>query len=166
MQVDWFGFVSQVVATMLGGTLVIVANQLNHRRQVRLEAVRQKERNGAIFTAIFTIRNFLLRSMTELEESDDRNCARVSFGTALANLNSVVEKSPPDTEFVMIANYEISLALGDLVMLLQSKSYPAARLEERTERLRMALENLAVMAGPSLSFTDLSEADGYVAREA
>ncbi|HMJ92762.1 MAG TPA: hypothetical protein VK472_01550 [Allosphingosinicella sp.] len=171
----WFDFASQMVATIFGGAIVIVTTLLGRRHQDRLEAERrrheaaleaekQRERNAALFAAIFTIRKFLMRTLNELEATSSVSRARASFQTALTNFSTIIEKSPPDTEFVMNANYEISLALGELVAVLQG-SCAAEELNDRTERLRMALEHLAMESGPSLSFTSQEDIVGYIAAE-
>ena len=169
----WFDFVSQMIATIFGGAIVLLTTMLGRRHQDRLEAERrrheaeieaerQKERNTALFAAIFTIRKFLMRTLNELEATKSLSRARASFQTALVNFATIIEKSPPDTEFVMNANYEISLALGDLVSVLEG-ACPPEELSDRAERLRQALEHLAMESGPELSFTDHEEIAGFAA---
>lgn len=168
MEEQWFAFISQLAATVLGGALVIVANHLTHRRERRLDEERQGERNAALFTAVFSVRNLIVEAMNELAESNDLRLAAGSFKTGLSNINSIIEKSPPDTQYVMSAVYGISLALGELVALTDTPGFNAEQLGRRLARLEEAVEffdlvaheDLTIMSDEEVArFADRAESD-------
>lgn len=159
---DWVAFLSQMVATIIGGALVIVANYLTHRRERRFENEKQQDRNSALLTAVFSVRNMIVATLNELAETNDMRLAKGSFKTALRNIESIIEKSPPDTQYVMSAVYGISLALGELDALTDMGPLDAGQLERRLRNLEEAIEFFDIVAPQALAIIGDEELAKYI----
>jgi hypothetical protein len=159
---EWIGFLTQMFATVIGGALVIAANYLTHRRERRLEEERQQDRNSALFTAVFAVRNMVVATMNELAETNDMRLAKGSLKTALRNIESIIEKSPPETQHVMSAVYGISLALGELDALTDMISLEPKHLERRLEGLETAIEFFDLVASQDLTIMGDEELAKYI----
>lgn len=159
---QWIGFLTQMIATVVGGALVIAANYLTHRHQRRLEEEKQQDRNSALFTAVFSVRNLIVETLDELTETSDLRLAKGSLKTALRNIESIIEKSPPDTQYVMSAVYSISLALGELDALTDMASIEPKHLERRLQGLEAAIEFFDLIATRDLTILGAEEVAKYV----
>ena len=168
MPAIWLTSLSQLLATILGGALVMTANYLAHRRERRVEEERQQERNSALFTAVFAVRNSVAEAMEELSDSASLKVAVTSFKTALFNIHTIIQKSPPDTQYVMSAVYGLSLSLGEVVALTELDEFSPDQLERRLGRLDDSIEFFDLVAAQDLTILTEEEVqefagDGYVA---
>lgn len=163
---EWIAFLTQMVATIVGGALVIAANYLTHRHTRRLEEEKQQDRNSALFTAVFAVRNVIVATLNELSETNDLCLAKGSFRAALRNLESIIEKSPPDTQYVMSAVYGISLALGELDALTDMAPLEPPHLVRRLQALEIAIEFFDLVATRDLTFMGDEELAKYVSNPA
>lgn len=163
MQAEWFNFLSQILATVLGGGLVILANHLTHRNELRVEDQRQSDRNAALMTGLFIIKNFVVDELNRFEGSQSAGTDTAAFKTALTNLERIIEKSPPETQYVMATVFELSLRLGDFISGLESPFVGQVEVRRRLELLYQALEAFDIFSGKDLTIMSEDEMADMVA---
>lgn len=102
-------------------------------------------------TGVFVIRNFVMDELGRFEEAIHTRRDIAGFRTALVNLQSIIEKSPPDTQYVMATIFELSLRLGDLVSGLENISVYQEELDRRIQLVYDALESFDLFAHQDLT---------------
>jgi hypothetical protein len=114
-------------------------------------------------TAVFVIRNFVTDELGRFEATRNSRHDVTGFRTALTNLQSLIEKSPPETQYVMATVYEISLRLGDLVSALENARIGRAEVARRVELVYQALETFDLFSGRDLAIMTPDEIRDIVA---
>lgn len=149
-----------LVATLIGGLLVILANWITERWKARADNERQMARNAALMTAVFVIRNFVAEALFDASAANIHSRLG-GLKAAQGNLNSVIEKSPPEVQYIMAAIFGISLRLGDLVAAIETHLDPL-ELTHRHDLLCEALEEFDVYAQQDLELLSADEIKALV----
>lgn len=164
MEFDWSGFITQVVAVVIGGALVLVTNEFAERRRriSRHEELAQHER--AIYTAIHAVRNFIAEAFGgDNDEGGDESkpLAEIDWNalkSAQAHLHRLIDKSQPESQSLLHIVFDMSLRLDDLVEFLESAGEGqddaafAQRLTKKVNAVLGALESFDLMSADSLTF--------------
>jgi hypothetical protein len=154
---DLAGPVSTLVATVIGGFLVIFANWLTERQRARNEAALQEDRNAALMTAMFVIKNFIAESLNEAGENGNNFRSHLGgLRAAQKNLDVVISKSPPEVQYIMATTFGMSLRLSDFVAAVESDS-SFLEIGRRHDLLCAALEEFEIYAGNDLSILSEDE---------
>lgn len=159
-RIDWLDLLSQAALVIIGGLLVLVTNAIAERRrriaetEAAAEKLRQHER--AIFTAIFSIRNFLAE---HLGSEGDEGLSQPDFralASAQQHLHRLIEKSQPDSQILLMIVFEISLRLDDLLNVaartFADEATPTERLLKKQDALVEAIGQFDLVASSSLEF--------------
>lgn len=150
------GLLSTLFATVVGGVLVILTNYISERRIQRREEQALSDRNAALMTALFVIRNFILEALNNSDEDMSLSQSVSGLKAAQINLNSVIEKSPPEVQYVMATCFGISLRLADLITAVEHElgDIETAR---RHDLLLDALAEFDVFASQDLTILSSDE---------
>ena len=100
--------------------------------------------------------------MNELDETNDIVLTKRRMRTALRNIESIIEKIPPETPYVMSAVYGISLALGELDALADMDVLDQNHFERRLMDLEDAIEFFDLVAPQDLAIMSDDELAKYV----
>ncbi|MDY6922850.1 MAG: hypothetical protein SWI22_02675 [Pseudomonadota bacterium] len=162
--IDWLPLAGQVLATFLGGGLVILANELAERR--RQENARQDEREHerALYAGVFAIRNFVIE---RLNHTDDIELALTNIGaleSALRAFNRLIEKTKPQSQSLMIVIFEIGLQLdavvSEVARMRASPKRPARHFDRAVDDLVAAFEQFELISADELIYITDDELDG------
>lgn len=151
----WLTFLAQLLATLVGGGLVILANNLTDRSRQRAEDNVRDEHHRVVLTGIFSVRNFVFAHINRLEPSSTWS-ALVPLASALRQVNVIVEKARPEDQALMMTLTDIQLALDALVATVGSKprgrplQHAAAR--RQINEVLEAFETFDVVSSGSLAF--------------
>jgi hypothetical protein len=151
---DWLNSASQIAAVFIGGALVMLANELAERRRQRSARDDEMQQERALYTGVFAVRNFIAEQIG-LHDGEVAIPPDVSaLEVAQRNLHNLIEKSRPTGESLMIALFEMSLRLDDVVSSVRNASHHnvigTARLSGKVDALVAAIEQFDVISRSSL----------------
>ncbi|MEQ8694492.1 MAG: hypothetical protein RIC85_04090 [Gammaproteobacteria bacterium] len=162
MQFDWSTFITQVVAVIIGGVLVIVSNEFAERRRRISRREELAEHEQAIYTAIHAVRNFIAEAFDDGEDSDViENPSSVDWNalkSAQAHLHRLIDKSQPVSQSLLHIVFDLSLRLDDLVSHLESDydeeedSIFLQGLAKKANAVLSTLETFELISAHSLTF--------------
>lgn len=158
----WLTFASHLLATLVGGGLVILANALTDRRRRRAEEWDRAEHHRVVLTGIFSVRNFVFEHINRLEPKSGWEDLH-PLQAALRQVNAIAEKARPENESLMMTLTDIQIRLDALVATVatspRSKPLKNATARRQINDLIDAFEMFDVVSRGALSFSeeDLSE---------
>ncbi|MBV9992666.1 MAG: hypothetical protein JOZ72_15410 [Alphaproteobacteria bacterium] len=153
---SWLPVVVPLIGTLLGallgGTLVIFSNFLSARRTDRRELERKAERNRAVLSGVFAIRNFIVSAL-DTDQVDYPYSMQEPIEAALKTLKSLVEKIPPDDQALTIAAYDLVMKLDALSATIsnQVRTGSGDRLPLRIDAVLGALEQFDLLFNGQLA---------------
>lgn len=158
---DFLRVATPLVAALLGGVL---GGWLSDRRKSGAEKRARKERERALLTGMYAVRNHIglrLQSFRLMRRTSELNGLR----SALKYADQIVGRMPTESEGIMMAFVELVLKLDAVVARLEVSvsapdlSFPAhlSHLDAELDELIAGTEQFDIVARSSLSF--LSEDD-------
>lgn len=151
-----------LVAAVLGGGLVILANWVTDRRKRRAEKDLQAQRERTLLTGMFAVRNHIVQRLNAFDDSG-RLSELHRLRTAQVYVRRFVEATPDGTEGLMIAVLEVGLKLDALLSTLDRIPLKPTRaaisiilptVVDEANELLSALHQYDVIAQSSLAFVD------------
>jgi len=165
----WLTFLAQLLATIVGGGLVILANSLTERARRRAEDNLRADHHRVVLTGIFSVRNFVFEHINRLEAGSNWS-ELAPLTSALRQVNVIVEKARPEDQALMMTLTDIQLTLDALVATVGSK--PRGRpLQHAVTRRQIdevtgAFEMFDIVSGNSLAYISEEEVAEMEARSA
>jgi hypothetical protein len=159
----WIALVSAVaslLATIAGGFLVILSNWIAERRKVRNEQEIVGQRERALLTAMFVVRNHIVERLNEWDE-DGRLSRLMPLRTAQAYVQRLIDNTPGESEALMIGVLEFCLKLDAVLAVVDRRSEApdvhtaaewAALLTTAVDELKRRLDQFDAIAMGHLSF--------------
>ncbi len=166
---EWVKIAQGLLGTLLGGLLVLLAGWLADRRKQVAEKSVQDQREKALLTAMFAVRNHIAERLNEWAE-DGLTSRLEPLRTAQAYVHRLIDKAPGESESLMIAIVEIGLKLdtliGSLDRSLDKKSSAdlvsyARMMTKQVEELEASLEQFDIISGRTLSLITEEELTGF-----
>ena len=160
-----------LIGTLIGGALVLLGGWLADRRKNLSEAASRERLTNAHLTGMFAVRNFIVSRLNEWEA--DRSLAHLgALRTAQAYVHRLVDRAPGDSESLMIAFFEMGLAVDALISVLDEalkldaapSSATGAAVERQVLSVLSSIEQYDVISGRDLSFLtdeDLENIPGF-----
>lgn len=138
MNNDWLEVIkiAQALAgTVLGGGLVLLGGWLSDRRKARLEDLARELRQRALLTGMFAIRNHIAARL--IEWSSEGHLSRLEpLRTAQAYVHRLINKTPGESELLMITVIQVGLKLDTLIATLDRRfDDPSLKVQEQLARL-------------------------------
>lgn len=153
----WLTFVSQLLATMVGGGLVIVSNGLLERARRRREDDDRSEHHRVVLTGVFSIRNFVFETINALTPGSGWDALR-PLQSALRQMNVLVEKARPESQHLMMTLTDIQLGLDAVVTTAsaggRTRPLRHSMLCKQIDALVGAFETFDLVSGQSLIYLD------------
>lgn len=141
---------------------MILANWLTERRKERRGAEEREDRNAALMTAVFVVRNFIVEALNQESNPAIPSGRRLGgLKSAQRNLDAIIEKSPPEVQYIMSTIFGMSLRLGDLITAME-RSVDHLEIELRIELLYRALEDFDIVSGQDLEILSADDLRGIV----
>jgi hypothetical protein len=165
---DWWQLLGQFVATVVGGLLVMAANHLSNRERRSHERFEALQRERALYTGMFAIRNFISERLNEYNEGQDIE-ALMPLESALSYINKLVDKTPIDGEALMITVIDVALKLDVVVTGVRRARdllIDRSQLHRGINDLIGALDHYDTVAGASLAYVSEEELEQMVRRSA
>lgn len=151
-----------LVAAVVGGGLVILANWVTDRRKRRAEEDLRGQRERTLLTGMFAVRNHIAERLNAFGDSG-RLSELYRLRTAQAYVQRFVEATPDGTEALMIAVLEVGLKLDALLSSLDRAPLKLTRtamnailptVVDEANELLAALHQFDIIAQSSLGFVD------------
>lgn len=160
-----------LVGTVLGGGLVLLGGWLADRRKNRAEDAARARQQRALLTGMFAVRNHIATRLTEWD-ADGLLSRLEPLRTAQAYVHRMIDKTPGESEILMITVIEIGLKLDALIATLDRRSTDpslkspqglAQLITLQAEELTASLEQFDIITGQELivlSDDDLAQFPG------
>lgn len=157
---EWLKITQGLFGTLVGGGLVLLGGWLTDRRRDRKEEDLRGQREKALFTGMFAVRNFILGRINEW--SDGKDTARLEpLRTAQAYVHRLIDKAPGESQSLMISIVEIGLSIDALLATLDRPFDDAVALKPVIERqvlsMLTAIDQFDIFSRAELAY--LSEED-------
>lgn len=175
--VELIKMAQSLLAALIGGCLVLLGGWLSDRRKNRAEDIARERRQRALLTGMFAVRNHIATRLTEWQ--DDGLLSRLEpLRTAQAYVHRMIDKTPGESEILMITVIEIGLKLDALLATLDRRSTdPSLKTSEglaklvslQVDELAASLEQFDIITSQELmvlSDDDLTAFPGFSDREA
>lgn len=165
----WLTFLAQLLATLVGGGLVILANALAERTRRHTEEHMRADHHRVVLTGIFSVRNFVFDHINRLEERSTW-AELAPLASALRQVDVIVEKARPEDQALMMTLTDIQLALDALVATVGSRPrgrpLQHALARRQIDEVTAAFETFDIVSGNSLAFISGEEIAQMEARPA
>jgi hypothetical protein len=154
-----------LVGVLIGGFIVLLGGWLTDRRKLRNEQDSADQRERAMFTGIFAIRNYIMQTLNDYEKEGLASQLE-PLRTAQAYVHRLIDKAPSDSERLMIVVIEIGLNIDTIAatldrreagLPLSNQQKIAEMLHRDIERLVASLEQFDLIAHGQLSMMDEDE---------
>ena len=175
--VELIKMAQSLLAALIGGCLVLLGGWLADRRKNRAEDIARERRQRALLTGMFAVRNDIATRLTEWQ--DDGLLSRLEpLRTAQAYVHRMIDKTPGESEILMITVIEIGLKLDALLATLDRRSTdPSLKTSQglaklvslQVDELAASLEQFDIITSQELmvlSDDDLAAFPGFSDREA
>ncbi len=155
---EWIKIAQGLLATLVGGGLVLLGGWLADRRKNAKDDDLREQRETALFTGMFAVRNFIMGRLNEW--SDDKDVARLEpLRTAQAYVHRLIDRAPGESQSLIIAVIEIGLSIDVLVATLDRKpTVPYvpdvlrnSELDRQVMALIVAIEQFDMMSSSQLT---------------
>jgi hypothetical protein len=163
-----------LAAALVGGGIALIGGWLVDRRKLAMERMAVRQRERALLTGMFAVRNHIALRLNEYA-AEGLESGLQPLRTALTYAERLMEKTPPDGEAPMIAMLEIGLKLDALLSTLdRRKTDPGlqdpvkyARVISRcVDELSSSLEQFDVIVAGDLATLDQSDIDALTSAAA
>ena len=163
---EWLKIAQGLFGTLIGGALVLLGSWLSDRRKERTEKIAQEQRERALLTGMFAVRNHVMARLNEYEEDGGLLSQLQPLRTAQSYVHRLIDRAPSESESLMIAVIEMGLKLDALLATIdRKKTEPALAdamsfakvLSVNVEELLQSLEQFDLVTMTQLQF--LSEED-------
>ncbi|WEK40765.1 MAG: hypothetical protein P0Y50_03905 [Candidatus Brevundimonas colombiensis] len=161
-----------LLGTVVGGGLVLLGGWLSDRRKSRTENAARARQQRALLTGMFAVRNHIATRLTEWE-ADGLLSRLEPLRTAQTYVHRMIDKTPGESEILMITVIEIGLKLDSLIATLDRRSTDpnsrspkglAQMITLQAEELTASLEQFDIISGQELivlSDDDLAQFSGF-----
>jgi len=157
--------VQGLLGALVGGGLVILGGWLADRRKLRTEQLVRQQREKALLTGMFAVRNHIAQRLIEYGP-EGRLSQLEGLRTAQSYVHRLIDKAPSESESLMIVVIEIGLTIDALIATMD-RSHTDPGLKDTTtlaevitrevKELAASLEQFDIVTGSQLTF--LSEED-------
>jgi hypothetical protein len=164
---EWLKIAQGLFGTLLGGALVLLGSWLSDRRKERTELIASDQRETALLTGLFAIRNFVIERLNEYEAEGGGLLSQLQpLRTAQVYLHRLIDRAPSESESLMIVVIELGLKLDSLIATMDRRdSDPGLRsprsfakaISHDVEELLQSWEQFDLVSMSHLSF--LSDED-------
>lgn len=119
---EWLKIAQSLLATLIGGGLVLLANWLSDRRKERAEKIARDQRERALLTGMFGVRNFVVETLNEYESDTGGVLSQLEpLRTAQAYVHRLMDHAPSESESLMIIVIELGLKLDALISTMDRR---------------------------------------------
>lgn len=165
---DWLPLAGQVFATLLGGGLVILANELVERRKQGIARQHESEHERALYAGVFAIRNFVIERLNHTDDLELGITNIRALESALRAFNRLIEKTRPQSQSLMIVIFEIGLNLdavvSEVARIRENPKRPARHFNRAVDDLLAAFEQFELISADELIYITDDELDSLASR--
>jgi hypothetical protein len=149
-----------LLGTLLGGGLVLLGGWLSDRRKNRMDDDARERRQRTLLTGMYAVRNHIATRLNEWKEGGLLSQLEL-LRTSQAYVHRMIDKTPGESEVLMITVIEIGLKLDTLIATIDrrptdpSLSTPldlARLLTLQVDELLSSLEQFDVVTSEELTF--------------
>lgn len=169
---EWLKIAQGLFGTLVGGGLVLLGGWLADRRKQQNEYFERDQREKAIMTGMFAVRNHIVLKLNEYEVHGTISGLE-PLRTAQSYVHRLIEKAPGESESLMITIIEIGLKIDTLIATMDRRLTDpslkdpialAAVVTREVDELNAALEQFDIISTgelPFMSEKELSQFSGY-----
>lgn len=156
---EWLKIAQGLLGTLVGGGLVLLGGWLADRRKSGQEDFVRERREKALLTGMFAVRNYVMERINEWSESG--LLSRLEpLRTAQAYVYRLIDKTPGESESLMIAVIEIGLHLDALLATidrrltdpsLKNPTELAKLITRQVKEIAASIEQFDIITGRELT---------------
>ncbi len=152
------GAVQSLVGALIGGGMVLLGGRLTDRRKDASEHRERVQRARALMAGLFAVRNHIASCLVHYEANRGLLSGLRPLRTAAVYIERLIEKTPPESEALMVAIIDMGLKLDSVLDTMDRRETDpslkdpinfARVMTREIDDLKGALEQFDIVALPS-----------------
>ena len=152
--------VFSIVGAAIGAGFTVLGSYLEHRRVEKKELQSAADRERAVFHGAFAVCNFIAAKLNEWDRNKNVP-ALARLSVAQPYLAKLIDRSPPDSERLMVSLVDLGLRLEALMfstgVAVGGENFNLSELEREIEELGTAVEVVQIILTGELPMMDDEE---------